>query len=169
MTTVNATSSIRRRAGFLRTRRGLAASATLLVICAASAAAYAQFTSSGSDPSASAGAATDRVTIGPTTVGPLSPQLNPADTTPVTVTVDNTGASGTFVGRITGAVRTSGGCQSVWFTVAPVAPPGIVAPGEHSYPSSVVLIDDDRNQTACTSQKQTIDWTHASSSSASSG
>ena len=56
-------------------------------------------------------------------------------------------------------MRQSGGCPSAWFTVTSVAAPGSVAPGVHTYASSVILNDNDRDQKACTDQKQTIDWT----------
>jgi hypothetical protein len=43
-----------------------------------------------------------------------------------------------------------------------------VAPGVHTYSSSVILNNNDRNQTACTSGTQTIDWTSTSGSFATS-
>jgi hypothetical protein len=161
MTNATLTTLIEQRMKVIRTRRGLAASAAVLAIAAGAIGAYAEFTSSPSATGAAA-AVSGQVTIAPTRVGPLSPQLNPADTTPITVTVDNTSASNELVGPITGSVRSSGGCLAAWFTVAPVAAPGSVSPGTHTYPSSVILNDDDRNQTACNSVTETIDWTSAS-------
>jgi hypothetical protein len=167
---VTVASMSRRRGGYLGTRRGLAVSATLVVLAAGGIAAYAQFTGSGS-PGAPLGgaAAAAALRIADTTVGPLTPQINPSDTTPVSVTVDNTAASSAFVGQISGAVETRGGCLGTWFTVASVPPPGVVTPGTHTYSSSVILNDDDRDQTACTSQTQTIRWTIAPSSASSTG
>ena len=143
---------------FLGRRRALAAAATVAVLAAAAVASYAQFTGPGNDavtpPSGGIGA----VTITSPPVGPLTPQINPDDTTPFAVTVDNTGTDSIYVAQITGEVPTYGGCLGWWFTVAPIAP-GTITPGEHTYSSSVVLRNTDGDQTACTSQKQTIDWT----------
>lgn len=140
----------------------LALATTLLALAGAGAATYAERGSPGTGgatvPVAGAG---DVITIAPSGVGPLSPQINPADTTPVTLTVENSGASPVSLGTITGSVRTQAGCEGSWFTVAPVVAPGDVAPGAHTYVSSVILNDNDRNQTACTARKLTIDWTAA--------
>lgn len=160
MSAVQADDSAARRLGLLRSRRGLAAAATAAVAAAVGLAAYAQFSpSTGANPPAGPVGAT--LSAAPTSVGPLSPQLNPADTTPVTVTVDNTGSASIAIGQISGVVRSSAGCPGSWFTVAPIAAPGQVAPGTHSFGSSVILNDNDRDQSACTSQPRTIDWTIA--------
>ena len=143
---------------FLRTRGPLGASAAVVALSAVAVASYAQFTGPGSGASTVTSDGIGAVTVSSPTVGPLSPQINPDDTTAITVTVDNTGGSSTYVAQITGAVQTRGGCQSWWFTVEPIAP-GTITPGEHTYPSSVILRDTDRDQTACLSQTETIDWT----------
>jgi hypothetical protein len=152
---------------FFGSRRRLAAAAMLAVLAAGLAAVYAQFNSSGGAAGPSTGAAGSVARVQATTVGPLTPQLNPADTTPITVTVDNAGPSGAYLGAISGAVRSEGGCLGAWFSVAPVASPGTVGSGEHSYASSVILNDNDRNQTGCLSRKLTIDWTIAGASATS--
>lgn len=143
-----------------RSRRTLALGALLAALAAAGIAAYAQFSSGGGGTAAPGAGA---LTISSPPVGPLSPQLNPADSTPVTVTVTVGGTSPLSVGRLSGSVRPSAGCESSWFTVAPVIAPGSLTPGTHTFASSVILNDDDRNQTACTTHPQTIDWTAASS------
>lgn len=148
--------------GILGTRRRLAVAATAVALAAGALAAYAELGGPGPGGTVPL-AGTSAVSVAPTTVGPLSPQINPADTTAIEVSVDNTASAAVSVGQITGTVRTSGGCQSAWFTVAPIAAPGPIAPGEHTYPSSVILNDNDRDQTACTSQRQTIDWAIAGS------
>ncbi|HLI56921.1 MAG TPA: hypothetical protein VKY26_07770 [Actinomycetota bacterium] len=139
-------------------RRGRAAAATLAVLVTGAVAAYAEFSGSGPGPGGPVAAGSAAIAIPSSTVGPLTPQINPADTTPITVTVDNPGPGALTVGEITGQVRQSSGCQSAWFTVASVAAPGSLAPGQHTYASSVILNDNDRDQKACASQKQTIDW-----------
>jgi hypothetical protein len=146
-----------RASTFLGRRRVLGAAATVVVLAAA-VASYAQFTGPGNDAGTPVSSGIGAVTITSPAVGPLSPQINPEDTTPVAVTVNNTGADSVHVAQITGAVATHGGCLGWWFTVAPIAP-GTITPGEHTYSSSVVLRNTDGDQTACTSQKQTIDWT----------
>lgn len=145
------------RAALLGTRRALAVLATLIVLCAGAIASYVLFAGSGGGATTTLSGPGGRITIAATTVGPLTPQINPADTTPITVTVDNTTPHATYVAQISGTIQASGACQSSWFSVAPIAP-GTIAPGEHTYASSVILNDNDRNQTACTSHVQRIVW-----------
>jgi hypothetical protein len=149
------------RLGLLGTRRALAASATVIVLAAGAIASDLLFAGSGGGATTTLTAAGGGITIATTTVGPLTPQINPADTTPVTVTVDNTASHTTYVAQIAGAIQTNGACEGSWFSVAPIAP-GAIAPGEHTYASSVILNDNDRNQAACTSHTQTIVWKTAS-------
>lgn len=145
------------------TRRRLAILSVVVALVGGGVAAYAQFSASGGGTGSFTSTTPGAVTISSPNVGPLYPQINPADTTPLTVTVSVGGSANEFVGQITGTVQTVGGCLGSWFTVAPIAAPGDLTPGNHTFSSSVILNDDDRDQSACAGQTETINWTSESS------
>ena len=147
---------------FIRTRRGLTPVVAVIVTVAAAVGAYAFFSASGSGTGTFTSGTVGAITITNTTVGPLSPQMDSSQTTPLTVTVNNAGATSQFVGAITGSVATNGSCQGSWFTVASVAAPGLLTPGNHTFSSSVIFNDTGTSQNACAGQTETINWTSAS-------
>jgi hypothetical protein len=144
-----------------RSSRGLAVAAALTAACVGVVVAYAATATGGGTASFQSGTV-GAIAISSPSVGPLYPQLSSAATTPVTVTVDNTGGTSQVVGQITGAVNTSGGCLGSWFTVASIPAPGSLAPGNHTFSSSVILNDTGIDQDACINKSVTISWTSAS-------
>ena len=98
--------------------------------------------------------------------GPLYPQTNPSNTTPITIHVTNNGGGSQYVGQITGAIDATtlpAGCDPSWFTIASATAPGLVAAGATvSASSSIILNDNGGNQNACANHTFTINWTSAS-------
>lgn len=146
-------------------KRLLVTLAVLAVAAAAAVGAYAYFTAAGSGTGQFTSGQIGSVTITSDTAGPLYPQTNASLTTPLTVRVTNNGANQQYVGAISGVVDPSSlpaGCSASWFTIAPISAPGLIAPGESDYSSSIILNDDGGNQNACANHTFTIDWTSAS-------
>jgi len=147
---------------FIGTKKRAAVAITLVVVAASAVGAYAYFTASGTGTGTFTSGTIGAIHISSNTVGPLFPQTNTASTSPITVTVDNTGASSEYVGQITGTVADNGGCSGSWFTVASITTPGLLTPGTHTFASSVILNDNNGNQNACAGQTETINWVSAS-------
>jgi hypothetical protein len=146
---------------FIRSKKGIALAASLVVVIAGAVGAYAYFTAAGSGTGTFTSGNVGAITISSATVGPLFPQTDSSQTTALTVTVHNGGASSQYVGQITGTVATNGGCQGSWFSVASIAAPGVLTPGDHTFSSSVILNDNGGNQDACAGQTETINWASA--------
>ena len=142
-------------------KKGLAVAAAVAVACVGAVVAYAATATGGGSGSFQSGTV-GAITISSPSVGPLYPQLDPTATTPVTVTVSNAGATSQVVEKITGTVETSGGCLGSWFTVASIAAPGSLTPGNHTFASSIILNDAGVDQDACINLTRTIDWSSAS-------
>lgn len=143
------------------TKKRVAILAVLVVVAISAVAAYAYFTSAGSGQGFVNSGQIGATVLSSDTVGPLYPQTNPGNTTAVTVHVNNTGGGDQYVGQITGTVEDQAGCSGSWFSVAPVAAPGLLSPGSHDFVSSVILNDNGGNQNACANKTLTIDWASA--------
>lgn len=146
-------------------KRLLVTLAVMAVAAAAAVGAYAYFTAAGSGTGSFSSGQIGSITISSDSAGPLYPQTNSSLTTPLTVRVTNNGANQQYVGAITGVVDPGSlpaGCLASWFTIAPISAPGLIAPGESDYSSSIILNDSGGNQDACANHTFTIDWSSAS-------
>lgn len=148
---------------FFGSRKRLALTVSLVVALAAAAGAYAYFTATGSGSGTFTTDSPKNIVITSVPVGPLWPQSNPANTTPITVDLNNPGDGPEYVGTLSGTVAPpTVSCNAGWFTVAPVTVNAEIAPGDNYVTSSVILNDLNTNQNACAGKTVGITWSSTS-------
>lgn len=142
---------------FLKSKKGLALLGAIIAAVAVAVGAYAYFTTTGSGQgNATVGHDTPFV-FSNVTVGDLYPG-GPA--VPVTVDTQNTSPGDQYLGAITGTVEDNGLCLGSWFTVAPIAAYGDVAPGAFVHQGTTITFNNltTTDQSACKDKTLTIDW-----------
>lgn len=148
------------------TKKRVAILAVLAVAAVSAVAAYAYFTATGHGTGTFSSGQIGSVTVNSDAVGPLYPQTNPANTSPVQVRVTNNGSGSQYVGQITGSIDPNSlpaGCDPNWFTIAAIPAPGLVGAGQEVDPTTTIILNDNGgNQNACANTTFTIDWTSAS-------
>jgi hypothetical protein len=144
---------------FIKSKKGIALLATLVVAAVTAVGAFAYFTSAGSGSgSATVGSpSASDIQLSSATVGDLYP--GGADV-PVTVDISNTGNGTEYVGTISGTVEDNGDCLGSWFQVDSVDyNKSLDKAGNDSANTNVRMLNKDVKQDACEGQTMTIDWT----------
>ena len=142
----------------IKTKKGLALLAVLVVAAVAAIGGYAYFSSTGSGSGTAGVGSSTPVTLSSAGVTGLYPG---GTSVPVTVSIQNTGGGNEYVDTISGTVADNAGCLGSWFTVAPVTYQNTVAPGKtvSASPTTVTLNESGSNQDACQGKTMTINWT----------
>jgi hypothetical protein len=142
----------------IKSKKGIALLAALVVAIAAAVGAYAYFTASGTGTGTASVGMADTIALSSPLVGDLYP--DGADV-PVTVTIDNAAGSGSqFVDTVSGSVADNGACLGAWFEVDDITYQDTIAAGASDTAGTFVrMLDSGTNQNACQGLTMTINWT----------
>jgi len=139
-----------------RMRTWIVLGAVAAVAAAIAVGGYAYFTATGSGTGSATTGSVGNLTIQndpPTGIWPDGVGHN------FNVYVYNPGSGNQWVNTISGNVQTFSGCWGYWFTVSPIVVHGYVAPGWNTFTGTITMpADDSDDQTGCTTQPLTINW-----------
>jgi len=131
--------------------------AVLVAAAVAAVSGYAYFTAAGVGTGSANTGSVATLQITSTTPSGIWP--DGADHA-ITVVVNNTGGGPQHVGTISGNVETFPGCWGYWFQVDSIVINGDVPVGLSNHPTNIRMpVDTVDDQTGCTTQPLTIDWT----------
>jgi hypothetical protein len=140
----------------IKSKKGIALLAALVVAIAAAVGAYAYFTANGSGTGSAAVGTSSGILLSGDTVGSLYPG---GAEVPATVSITNPGSGTQHVGTISGAVADQAGCLGSWFVVDDVVYNADLAAGaSDSADTNVRMLDSGINQDACKGLTMTINW-----------
>ncbi len=141
----------------IKSKKGLALLAVLVVAAVAAIGGYAYFSSTGSGSGSAGVGASTPVALTSGTVSGLYPG---GTSVPVTVTIKNNGGGDEYVDTVSGTVADNSGCLGSWFTVAPATYQKVLAPGaSDTVATTVTLNESGGNQDPCQNASMTINWT----------
>jgi hypothetical protein len=141
---------------FLKSKKGVAVLAMLVVAAVSAFGAYAYFTASGSGSGSATVGSASGIQLSGSPVAALYP--GGADAS-VTVTIHNPGSGAQNVNVVSGTVATNGSCLGSWFQVDPVNYANTLASGGTDTASTKVrMTDSGTNQDVCQGKTMTINW-----------
>ncbi len=148
----------------IKTKKGIALLAVLVVAAVAAIGGYAYFTSTGSGTGSAGVGSSGSIDL---TSSPVSGVYPGGGAVQVAVTATNNNPGDEYVDTISGTVEdiTTGpnaGCMGSWFTVTPaVVQQALTANGGHATVNAAVSMPSNltTNQNACQGATLTIDWT----------
>jgi hypothetical protein len=135
----------------IKSKKGIALLAALVVAIAAAVGAYAYWTTTGSGTGSAANASSNGTLV---LHASFAPGLTPGASEPVSFTADNAGSSSLYVGTVSSVVSTSdAGCLPADFTVPAAVENQTIPAGGTAVPlandSSITFADTAQNQDAC--------------------
>ena len=89
---------------FWRSKKGISLVAAVVAVAAMAVGAYAYFSAAGAGTGTFSSGQIGSVTLSSALVGPIYPQTNAANTTPITVSMTNNGSGSQYVGALSGSV-----------------------------------------------------------------
>jgi hypothetical protein len=141
---------------FLKSKKGVAVLAMLVVAAVAAFGAYAYFTATGSGSGSATVGSSSNIQLSGSPVASLYP--GGADA-PVTVSIHNPGSGNQYVGTVSGSVQDNGSCLGSWFVVDPITFNSEVAHGATATAgTNVRMTDANTSQNACQGLTMTINW-----------